>query len=61
MSRQMKRTLCGTCAELLRRGYDLKKIAGGVDNKITCDNCGKRRYGATYEVTPKRAAEQSGK
>lgn len=61
MSRQMKRTLCGTCAELLRRGYDLKKIAGGVDNKITCDKCGKRRYGATYEVMPKRTAEQDGK
>lgn len=44
MSRQMKITLCGTCAELLRRGYDLRKIAGGVDNKIACDNCGKRRY-----------------
>lgn len=61
MSRPIKRTLCGTCADLLRRGYYLKKIAGGIDNKITCDNCGKRRYGYTYEVTPKQTGGQDGK
>ncbi len=46
--------LCGRCAELLKGGYTLKRIAGGVDNKIVCGQCGRRRYGATYELTKKK-------
>lgn len=45
--------LCGACAEMLREGYDLKRVAGGVDNKITCAHCGRRRYGATYTMEKK--------
>lgn len=45
--------LCGACAEMLREGYDLKRVAGGVDNKITCAHCGRRRYGATYAMEKK--------
>lgn len=60
MSR-LEKTLCGACAALLRRGYSLEKISGGVDNKITCDECGRRRYGATYEVTRKKTDDQSNK
>lgn len=52
MNRQLK--LCGRCAGLLQEGYSLKKIAGGVDNKITCENCRRRRYGATYELSKKK-------
>lgn len=51
----VKYDLCGTCAEQLKEGYNLKKISGGVDNKITCSNCGRRRYGASYELTKKEA------
>ncbi len=46
--------LCGPCAAVLGEGFILTRIAGGVDNKITCAHCGKRRYGATYEMTPKK-------
>lgn len=46
--------LCRPCAELMREGYELKKTKGGVNNKITCAGCGKRRYGSTYEAVPKR-------
>ena len=45
--------LCAPCAEKLKQGYVLKKISGGIDNKVTCSHCGKRRYGATYELTRK--------
>lgn len=47
------RDLCGACVEMLREGYDLKRVAGGVDNKITCAHCGRRRYGATYTMEKK--------
>lgn len=51
----MKRIdLCGKCAAKLREAYNLTKIAGGVDNKITCSQCEKRRYGATYELEKKK-------
>ncbi len=45
--------LCGACAAKLGHGYDVRKVAGGVDNKVTCDECGRRRYGGTYELRPK--------
>jgi hypothetical protein len=48
-----KLDLCGKCAAELREGYKLARVAGGVDNKITCSNCGKRRFGATYELEKK--------
>ncbi len=46
--------LCVPCAALLGEGFTLTKIAGGVNNKITCAHCGKRRYGDTYEMTKKK-------
>lgn len=48
--------LCGTCAETMRESYSLKKVKGGVDNKITCACCKRRRYGSTYDVVPKKKA-----
>lgn len=42
--------LCGRCAAMLREGYDLKRVGGGVDHKVTCSHCGRRRYGATYTI-----------
>lgn len=35
---------------MLREGYDLKRVGGGVDYKVTCSHCGRRRYGATYTI-----------
>lgn len=50
--------LCGVCAEQMKEGYALKKIGGGVDNKVTCSNCGRRRYGATYELAHKEGKKK---
>lgn len=47
--------LCGACAEQLKEAYTLKKISGGVNNKVNCSHCGRRRYGATYELAKKEA------
>lgn len=42
--------LCGQCRELLK-GQKVDLIqTGGRSDKITCDNCGKRRYGTEYEI-----------
>lgn len=45
--------LCGLCEAKLAEGYSLKRIAGGINNKITCANCGRRRYGGTFSVKKK--------
>lgn len=51
----MKRTvdLCGRCAALMEDAYTVRRIAGGRDHKCDCQQCGKRRYGGTYEVDKK--------
>lgn len=43
-------TLCSRCAAVLAQGYIVKRVAGGVDNKVTCEQCGKRRYGGEFEI-----------
>ena len=42
----MKKTLdlCRPCAELTGEKYDMKAIATGVNRKITCEICQRRRY-----------------
>ena len=45
-----QRDLCGGCAGRMKEAYLLKQIGGGVDNKIICSHCGRRRYGKTYEI-----------
>lgn len=49
-----KLDLCVPCAKKLGTAYTVRKVAGGVDNKVVCDECGRRRYGGTYEVEVKR-------
>ncbi|MCM1439177.1 MAG: hypothetical protein NC131_08240 [Roseburia sp.] len=49
--------LCGACAAKLEAGFSVKKIAGGVDHKVTCAECGRRRYGGTYEVASRPKKE----
>ncbi len=46
--------LCGECAERLGRGYEVHRAAGDEDQKVVCENCGKRRYGGVYEVRIRR-------
>ncbi len=59
--------LCRPCLEARRaRGERLMQVSGGVDRKITCVDCGRRRYGAVYEngltyrPAPPRRGERSG-
>ncbi len=47
----MKLDLCGACLAQVRADHAIKLLTRGVGNKITCDKCGRRRYGGTYEVT----------
>ena len=48
----MKREMCVPCAIKLAETKDVKKIAHRRE-KITCSECGRRRYGAEYEVGKK--------
>ncbi len=42
--------LCVPCSIKLGSSYTVRKISGGVDHKVKCAECGRRRYGGTYEV-----------
>lgn len=50
----MRYDLCGACAAKLNESYKLKVLERQADNKITCAHCRKRRYGAKYELLPKK-------
>jgi len=53
----MKQTLCKPCAmELASRGKVLKPLEFRAE-KITCEACGRRRYGVRYEVTGRARKE----
>ena len=43
-----ERVLCGKCVALLRGAY--KVVEFGRREKISCDNCGKRRYGCRCRI-----------
>lgn len=48
----MEKALCKPCAVALsRRGWKLKAHAGRSE-KITCEECRRRRYGVTYDAVP---------
>lgn len=49
--RAMKKELCKPCAIALENRGKTVKAAGGRCEKITCAECGRRRFGYTYEVT----------
>lgn len=48
----MRRTLCTICALRLADAYDVRKIVGKTE-KITCDECKRRRYGGAYLIEKK--------
>lgn len=50
----MRYDLCGACAAKLSESYELRKIEHPADNKITCAHCRRRRYGAKYELLPRK-------
>lgn len=46
--------LCRPCAEARREaGETLVRVIDGVDYKVQCRDCGRRRYGAIYEKESK--------
>ena len=47
----MKIELCGQCAGKMAEGYKLVQLPRPANNKIFCELCQRKRYGATYEVT----------
>ena len=51
----MKRKLCKPCvSELESTGkHEITLIHSGINEKIDCWKCKRRRYGAVYEVTRK--------
>lgn len=49
----MKLDLCYPCKVKLETAYDVKKLREEVNGKIVCAECGRRRFGGTYEVTKK--------
>lgn len=53
--------LCGVCAAKMRETHQLKVIYSGKNQNVTCANCNRRRYGATYEVTERNAYDSKGK
>ncbi len=56
----MKRKFCLPCfLELKKAGkHDIKRVGGGVNMKITCWRCKRRRYGAEYEISRKGGARR---
>lgn len=51
-----KKDLCRPCAELAREKYNLTTLTVGVNRKITCEMCHRRRYGSLYELRKKVTA-----
>ena len=47
----MTKLLCKPCAKALEAGGKTVKPAGGRCEKITCAECGRRRFGVLYDVT----------
>lgn len=54
-------TLCKPCAMGMAASGKKVKWVGGCSKKITCANCGRRRYGVNYEVTDKEEKGGAGK
>ena len=47
--------LCRPCACAIEDEgkYHCRPVKGGVDNKVVCEKCGRRRYGMTYRLEEK--------
>ena len=50
--------LCGKCAAIKKdEGVKLVRIAGAADEKVTCELCGRRRFGGEFENKEKNDAK----
>lgn len=54
----MKRQFCLPCFLKLKKAgkHEIHRVGGGVNMKITCWRCKRRRYGSEYEVSRKGSA-----
>lgn len=50
--------LCRPCMEAMKRAYPLVQVGAGINRKITCRNCGRRRYGGAYKIAAKGEKKQ---
>lgn len=58
----MKRVeLCGQCEAKMAEGYKLTRLPRPSNLKIDCALCGRRRFDAVYEVTPKQSGRNPGR
>ena len=55
-----KLELRGACAAKLGNTHSVRKVAGGVNQKVKCEECGRNRYGGTFEVEAKKRGERDG-
>lgn len=52
--RRQTMKLCGKCAAIKKgEGKKLVRIAGAADEKVTCELCGRRRFGGEFEEKEK--------
>lgn len=50
-----KLLLCKPCAVTMGACIDLVQVTREKDKKVVCEQCGRRRFGAEYEVGRKGA------
>ncbi len=50
-----KLLLCKPCAVTMGECIDLKQVTREKDKKVVCEQCGRKRLGAEYEVGRKGA------
>lgn len=60
MGKQRKIDLCGVCAATAKAEFEIRLLPKPTNYKVTCQGCGRRRYGGSYEIT-KIAKEKVGK
>lgn len=49
--KEQTKNICGKCAALLKAGGGIKlTVSRGKDQKVLCENCGRRRFGGEYRI-----------
>ena len=53
-NRKKEIALCRPCMERVKAVYTLAPLETGKNMKVSCEICGKRRYGAIYKREGKK-------
>lgn len=56
---EMRKELCKPCMLALVAQGKTVRPAGGRCEKITCSECGRRRFGSAYEVTGRKKRKEA--